>query len=105
MRILILILFVLALLGMMLAPRQDASGYDNGYPIAWGYPAPIPTAWGYPAPVTNPWCEEAMVMGMPLPWWCPVIGEADETVADEPDELETPTPAAMKTGGRTKGRR
>lgn len=101
MRILILILFVLALLGMMLAPRQEASGFDGGYP------PPIdgtPTAWGYPAPTVDPWCEEAMLMGMPLPWWCPVIGEAVETVVDEPEALETPTPAAMKTGGRAKGK-
>ena len=103
MRILILILFVLALLGMMLAPRQDASGFDGGYP------PPIdvtPTALGYPAPAptVDPWCEEAMLMGMPLPWWCPVIGEAVETVVDEPEALETPTPAAMKTGGRAKGK-
>lgn len=84
----VLILFTLALLGIFFAPRQDASGFDHGYP------AP------YPAPV-DPWCEEAALLDLPAPWWCPVIGEAVSTVAVEPEN--TPAPQAVnKIGGRMK---
>lgn len=105
----ILILFVLAVLAILMMPRETGSAqtFDSGYP------APVPTAWGYPAPAVDPWCEEAAVMGMPVPWWCPpVIGEAVATVVSEPEAIELTIPevvdlpipeaAVMKIGGRMK---
>lgn len=115
MRLMIAILFVLAVLAILLAPRGGASGYDGGYPISWGYPPPVvgtPTAWGYPAPVTptaDPWCEEMRLLGKNPPWWCPpwnttpVVGEAAVTAVSEPEATETPV-AILKVGGRQKGR-
>ena len=103
-RVVILILFVLALLGIMLAPRGDASGFDGGYPA----PAPTATAWAYPAPL-DPRCEEAVLLGMRLPLWCTTEDAllAPQSVVQDKEEEETPTATAvgvMKIGGRAKGK-
>lgn len=108
---LLLIFLALALLLFMLLPPIAAgAAFDAGYPIDWGYP----TAWGYPPPVTitptvDPWCEEAQLLGLHPPKWCPpepwppVIGEAISTVASQPDPTDTPA-AIIKVSGRQKGR-
>lgn len=101
MRWMILILFLLAVVAILLMPRDlgNAQAFESGYPPPEGFPAPV-----------NPWCEEAMLLEVPLPTWCAVVVTpvATATAWAYPAPMETvqeATPGAVKIGGRMKQER
>ncbi len=96
-RLTIILLALLAALSLFCLARVGGHQVIAA-PAAEGYPAPLtPTPEAYPAPVdptpdAGMWCEEAYLLGLPAPMWCPPTGQLTPTPSMAGTARPQPTP-------------